>query len=62
MLIITRKNRGQFKIGDDITVTVLEINGIQCRLGISAPRNVEVHRGEVYELIKRDRNSTPDAS
>jgi len=41
-------------IGDDITVTVLDTKGRQVRLGINAPRDVSVHREEVYERIKKE--------
>lgn len=52
MLILTRKSGETIRIGDDIAVSVIEIRGNQVRLGITAPRNVTVHRQEVYELIQ----------
>lgn len=51
MLILKRFVGETVTIGDDITVTVLSIKGIQVRLGITAPREVAVHREEVYERI-----------
>lgn len=51
MLIITRKLGERVTIGDDVTVTLLEIKGGQVRLGIQAPRNVAIHREEIYERI-----------
>ncbi len=51
MLILTRRPGESLKIGHDITVTVLGVNGNQVRLGIDAPRRVPVHREEVYERI-----------
>ena len=59
MLVVTRRVGQAIKIGDDITVTVQEVNGKQVRIGVDAPRDVPVHREEVYERIKAD---TPDDS
>lgn len=56
MLVFTRKKNEQIVIGDHIVVTVVEIRGDKVRLGIEAPKEVPVHRREVYEAI---RNSTP---
>ncbi len=53
MLVFTRRPDEQIVIGDDIVITVLSIRGPYVRLGIDAPVNVSVHRGEVYELIRR---------
>ena len=55
MLILTRRSGEVIKIGEDIEVKVLAIKGNQIRLGIKAPGDVEVHREEVYELIKTAR-------
>lgn len=51
MLILTRNIGQTVNIGDNITVTVLAISGGQIRLGIAAPRDVPVHREEIYERI-----------
>ena len=48
MLILTRRVGEVITIGSDVTVTVLGVRGNQVRIGINAPRNVEVHREEVY--------------
>ena len=53
MLILSRRKDETFVIGDDIEVTVLEIKGSTIKLGIIAPKNVEVHRAEIYERIKQ---------
>lgn len=54
MLVLTRKVHQSIVIGDDIEVVVLEVRGEQVRLGIRAPRNVTVHRKEIYEQIHRE--------
>ncbi|MBS1713395.1 MAG: carbon storage regulator CsrA [Armatimonadetes bacterium] len=51
MLVLTRKVNQSIIIGDGIEVVVLEVRGEQVRLGIKAPRNVEVHRKEIFEQI-----------
>ena len=48
MLVLTRKSNQSIVIGDDVIVTVLEVRGDQIRLGITAPRDVQVHREEVW--------------
>lgn len=53
MLVLTRKRDETVQIGDGITITVVRINGNMVRIGIEAPRDVPVHRGEVREAIKR---------
>jgi len=55
MLILTRKLSENIKIGDDITVKVIEIRRDQVRIGVQAPRNVEVHRQEVYDRIQEEK-------
>ena len=52
MLILTRRTGETIMVGDDIMVTVLGIKGNQVRVGIKAPRNVPVHREEIYERIQ----------
>jgi len=46
-------------IGEDVTVTVMEVKGNQVRIGIKAPRNVEVHREEVYERVQQEKLQQP---
>jgi carbon storage regulator len=55
MLILTRRPTETLVIGDDVTVTVLEIKGNQVRIGVNAPRNVAVHREEIFEKIRAER-------
>ena len=54
MLILTRRVGETVVVGDEVTVTVLGIKGNQVRWGINAPRNVAVHREEIFERIKRE--------
>ena len=56
MLIFTRRENESFIIGDDITVTVLSIKGHQVRIGVDAPKDIPVHREEIYKKIKREGN------
>ncbi len=53
MLVLSRKKNEKIRIGDDITIAVVEIYGDKVRLGIEAPKEVPVHRQEVYEAIKK---------
>lgn len=54
MLILTRRVGETVMIGNEVTVTVLGVKGNQVRIGINAPKNVAVHREEIYERIKRE--------
>jgi len=54
MLILTRKQGESVAIGDEIQVTVVEIQGKQVKLGVKAPREVAVHRQEIYEKIQQE--------
>jgi carbon storage regulator len=54
MLILTRRVGETVMIGDEVTVTVLGVKGNQVRIGVNAPKDVAVHREEIYERIKRE--------
>lgn len=56
MLVLSRKQSETIKIGDDIELSVLSIEGDQVKIGIAAPQNIDIHRGEVYEAIQRENN------
>lgn len=65
MLILTRRTGETVMIGNEVTLTVLGVKGNQVRIGINAPKNVPVHREEIYERIKREmaesNGNVPDA-
>ena len=62
MLILTRRVGESVMIGNEVTVTVLGVKGNQVRIGVNAPKDVAVHREEIYERIKReeDRDTRSD--
>ena len=59
MLILPRRVGESLMVGDDITVTVLGVKGNQVRIGVNAPRDVAVHREEIYERIHEDDKKPP---
>lgn len=54
MLVLSRKKNESIVINDNVTIVVVEIRGDKVRLGVEAPKEVPVHRNEVYEAIKRN--------
>jgi carbon storage regulator len=62
MLVISRKSGERICLGDDITVTVLEVVGSTVRLGIDAPAEVRVYRHEIWEAVKRENLAAADPS
>ena len=64
MLILSRKTDQQIKIGDDITITIIEIHDGQVRIGVEAPRNIKVFRQEVFNAIQNENRAaavSPDS-
>ena len=62
MLILTRRVGETVMIGNDVTVTVLGVKGNQVRVGVNAPRDVAVHREEIFERIKREEHDGSSAA
>ncbi|QTN00392.1 MULTISPECIES: carbon storage regulator CsrA [Sediminibacillus] len=62
MLVLTRKINEAIQIGEDIEITLIEIDGEQVKLGISAPKNVDIHRKEVYLEIQRENSEAAQVS
>jgi carbon storage regulator len=60
MLILTRRVGETLMIGNEVTVTVLALSGSQVRLGINAPRDVAVHREEIYERVQKEKSEQAD--
>jgi carbon storage regulator len=54
MLVLTRKLKESIKIGDDIEITVLSVSGDQVKIGINAPKSVEIHRMEIFNEIQKE--------
>ncbi|MCU7555056.1 carbon storage regulator CsrA [Alteromonas sp. ASW11-19] len=59
MLILTRRVGETLMVGDDVTVTVLGVKGNQVRIGVNAPKEVSVHREEIYMRIQAEKNGQP---
>jgi len=62
MLILTRKVGESLLIGDDISITVLSVRGNQVKIGVNAPKDVSVHREEIYQRIKESEEEKKDNS
>jgi carbon storage regulator len=55
MLVLSRQKDESIVIGDDIEITIVDVRGDKVRLGITAPKQISVHRKEVYEAIQREK-------
>ncbi|UCZ52691.1 carbon storage regulator CsrA [Bacillus shivajii] len=62
MLVLTRKLNESIKIGDDIEVKVIGVEGDQVKLGINAPKNIDIHRKEIYLAIQEENNEAAKTS
>ena len=62
MLILTRRVGETLMVGDDVTITVLGVKGNQVRLGVNAPRDIAVHREEIYQKIQSEKSSDAEGS
>lgn len=60
MLVLTRKLNEAIMIGDDIEITILAVEGEQIKLGINAPKNVDIHRKEIYQSIQQENSEASE--
>lgn len=62
MLVLTRKPQQAIQIGPDIEIKILSIDGDQIKIGINAPKNIDIHRKEIYLAIQEENNKATNAT
>ena len=62
MLVLSRRLGETIRIGDDIRITIADLRNGKVRIGVEAPKNVKVHREEVYDLLLRNKEGATDAA
>jgi carbon storage regulator len=62
MLVLSRQIDESIMIGDDVEIVIVDVRGDKVRLGITAPKNIPVHRREIYDAIQREKNDPKKAS
>jgi carbon storage regulator len=61
MLVLSRQRDESIMIGDDVEIIIVDVRGDKVRLGITAPKNIPVHRREIYDAIKREKGLSPES-
>jgi len=61
MLVLSRQKDESIMIGDDVEITIVDVRGDKVRLGIAAPKEIPVHRREVYDAIQREKSEQKEA-
>ena len=62
MLVLSRQKDESIMIGDNVEITIVDVRGDKVRLGITAPKDISVHRREVYDAIQREKNEEKEKS
>lgn len=62
MLVMSRQRDESIMIGDEVEITIVDVRGDKVRLGITAPKNIPVHRREIYDAIQREKGDNTDAA
>lgn len=60
MLVLSRQRDESIMIGDDVEIIIVDVRGDKVRLGITAPKDIPVHRREIYDAIKREKGQNPE--
>ena len=60
MLVLSRQRDESIMIGDDVEIIIVDVRGDKVRLGITAPKDIPVHRREIYDAIKREKGANPE--